>query len=476
MARGSARVVAIALVFAGLVFVGQTLDQVESRHADLAFLGLALVVLLHLALTIDAAWLLTAGLLSTMFAGHWDRLSLNASVGPHRVLLAAGLLAVLLRAPPVRDRPRLEFGAAHFAIAAALAYVVISAIFEGTLNHPIGRVALFDTFGVVPFAMFVVAPVAFVTERQRNILLGGLVAAGVYLSISAVLEKLELYELVFPGYIGDPSVGSHFGRARGPFAEAVAMGVSLVVCASAAAVAFFRWKEPLPRLVAGFVVVAAPFGLLFTLTRGAWLAAVVGTFVALATTAGLRRYVPPVAAAGTVLVVLAFALIPGVADEVRDRQNDRAPIYERQNTTAAGLRMVADRPFVGHGWWFAADEMTPFYRLHPDIPLTGARAGLHNVYLLYAVALGLVGLGLWAVAVATVFGRALSVRGPPELVAWQIGLKAAVAAWLVIGIFGPANYAFPTAVVWTWAGLIWPAWRAPSEAADGPTARTAAST
>jgi O-antigen ligase len=135
--------------------------------------------------------------------------------------------------------------------------------------------------------------------------------------------------------------------------------------------------------------------------------------------------------------------------------------------------MVADRPFLGHGWWFGNDEMLPYYRLHPDIPLIGAQAGLHNVYLFYAVALGLVGLALWSLAVALVFGRALSVRGPPESVPWQIGLKAALAAWLVIGIFGPANYAFPTAVVWTWAGIVWPAWRpvpVPDEA-EAPTRR-----
>lgn len=448
---------AFALVLAGLVYAAAALDYVEARHADLALVALALAVLLHLALTVDPAWLLTAGLLLTMFAGHWDRLGFGSGVGPHRVVLVAGALAVLLRAPPARDRPPLRLGAAHFALAAAVAYVVISALFEGTLSHPDGQVAMFDTYGLVPFALFVVAPVAFTTERQRMILLGGLVAAGAYLSVTAVLEKLKLYDLVLPAYIGDPAVGIHFGRARGPFAEAAANGMALAICGAAAAVALVLWQRPLHRFLAGVVLVLAPVGVLLTLTRGAWLAAIVAAFVALATTAGLRRYVPGVAAAGTVAVLLAFALIPGVADEARDRQNDKSPVYERENTTRAGLRMVADRPFLGFGWWFESDEMLPYYRLHPDIPLTGARAGLHNIYLLYAVALGFVGLGLWAIAVALAFGRAVGVRGPPRIVPWQVGLKAALAAWLVVGIFGPANYAFPTAVIWTWAGLVWPA-------------------
>jgi O-antigen ligase len=195
---------------------------------------------------------------------------------------------------------------------------------------------------------------------------------------------------------------------------------------------------------------------LLTVTRGAWLAGIAATLVAVTTTAGLRRFLVPIAAAGTVAVLVAFALIPGLARNAQDRESDKGPVYERQNTTAAGLRMVADRPFFGFGWWYPNSDMERYYRLDPNIPLIGAQAGLHNVYLLYGVALGLVGLGLWLLAVALVFGRALIARAPPEIVPWQVGLKAVFVAWFVLGLFGPANYAFPTALVWLWAGVAWP--------------------
>ena len=57
-------------------------------------------------------------------------------------------------------------------------------------------------------------------EVKRRILLGTLVAIGAYLSLTAVAEKLGITGLEVPGYISDPTVGIHFGRARGPFVDA----------------------------------------------------------------------------------------------------------------------------------------------------------------------------------------------------------------------------------------------------------------
>lgn len=456
------RAVAWAFVGAGAVYFLASVELLDGGAGAAALMVLALVVLVYLARTIDPAWLITAGILSMMFSGQWAEVGLDISIGPHRVVLAAGLLAVLLRAPPARNRPPLRLDGTHFLLAAALTYLVVSAILSETVGVKEAQFAFFDQYGVLPFTLFLVAPVAFATSRQRAILLGGMVAAGGYLAITAILEQLEVYDLVLPGYIADSSVGTHFGRARGPFVEAAANGLALYMCGVAAAVGFVVWRDPVVRLATGLVLVLAPLGVLLTVTRAPWVAAVAATMIAVVTTASLRRHLLPVAAVGTAGLIAAFALIPGLSDEANARQDDKYPLYERQNTTAAGLRMVADRPFFGFGWWFRNETMAPYYRLDPDIPLVGAKAGLHNLYLLYAVALGLVGLGLWLLAVATAFGRALAARAPPDLAPWRIGLKAVLAAWLIVAVFGPANYAFATALVWTWAGVLWPARHAPA--------------
>jgi O-antigen ligase len=301
--------------------------------------------------------------------------------------------------------------------------------------------------------MFLVAPVAFATARQRTILLGSLVGAGAYLAVTAVLEKLELYDLVVPSYIGDRFVGTHFGRSRGPFLEAGANGLALYACAAAAAIGLVLWRAPRQRAIATAVAALAPIALLLTVTRSIWLAGIAATVVAMATTPGLRRFLVPVALAGAAAVLVAFTVIPGLAKQAEDRQEDKNPVYERENTTAAGLRMVAARPLLGFGWQRADEEMEPYFRLDPDRPLIGANAGFHNLYLEYGVSLGLVGLAVWLLGGALAVRSAFVGRAPPSVRPWQVGLKAVLVAWIIVGLSTPLAYLFSTVLLWTWAGV-----------------------
>jgi O-antigen ligase len=441
-------------VAAGVVYFASAVGATQHSAGKTALVVAALVVLLQLALTVDPAWLITGAILSTMFAGYWAQLGLGYSIGPHRVILAVGLLALLLRAPPARNRPALRFGSVHFVLVAAVVYVVISAIFAGTLGRESAYFGLLDQFGALPFLLFAVAPVAFRTARQRDILLGGLVGTGLYLGVTALFEKLKVNALIWPSYITDPHVGNHFGRARGPFAEAGAEGLALFACLIAAAVALLRWRRTAPRLAAWAVVVLAPVGMQLTVTRGVWLAGIVGLLVMFVTTPELRRFLLPGAALVTMLVLGAFAVIPGLATEARDRQNDKSPIYERENTNAAALRMVEDRPLIGFGWDRGNERLPGYFELDPNIPLTGAAAGIHDIYLQYAVSLGVVGFAIWLIAGTLAIGGALVRRAPPDMRPWQVGLKGLAVAWLVIGLSSPASYAFSTFVFWTWAGVV----------------------
>lgn len=443
-----------AVAAAGLVYFASAVHLTQSTAGKTALVAAAAVVLIQLALTVDPAWLLTGGIVSTMFAGYWDQLGLDYSVGPHRVILGVGLLALLLRAPPARNRPTLRFDVTHYAMAAAVVYVLISAIAAGTLGIEASYFGLLDQFGVLPFVLFAVAPVAFATERQRDILLGGLVATGLYLGVTAIFEKLKLTALIWPSYIYDPHVGAHFGRSRGPFAEAGAEGLALFGCGMAAAIALMRWRRTVPRLAAWGAAVLAPVGMQLTVTRGVWLAGIAGLLVMFVTTPELRRFLLPGAAAMTVLVLAAFAVIPGLAREATNRQKDKNPIYERQNTNAAALRMVADRPLVGFGWGLGNEHLADYFQLDPNIPLTGARAGIHDLYLQYAVNLGLLGFALWLLAGVLAIGGSLAGRAPPSMRPWQVGLKGVAVAWFVIGISSPAKYVFSTFVFWTFAGVV----------------------
>jgi O-antigen ligase len=448
----SPNLVALALVAAGALHFAASLGVVSDQTGRTGLMVLAVVVLVYLMLTVDPAWLLSAGLVATMFAGHWEQMGVHTPVPPHRALLLAGLIAVMLRANG-RERPAIQFRAVHFVLAAAVAYAVISAILVGTLDRRSSQFILLDDFGVLPFLLFLAAPVAFSTQRQRRILLGSLVAAGAYLAVTAVLEKLKLYDLVVPDYIGNPFVGTHFGRARGPFVEAAANGLALYACAIAAAMAVYLWRKSSRRALAGAIVILAPVGLLLSVTRSVWLAGIAGTLVALATTPEIRRYLLPVAATGAAAVLIAFTVIPGLAAQAQERRQDKNPVYERENTNAAGLRMLADRPLLGFGWARGDDEIEPYFRQDPNIPLVGLNAGFHNLYLEYGVSLGVLGLGIWLLGAGLAVRSAFAGRAPPSLRPWQIGLKAIVVAWVAVGLTSPTKYIFITTLLWTWAGV-----------------------
>ena len=55
-------------------------------------------------------------------------------------------------------------------------------------------------------------------------------ALGIYLALTGVAEIAGQWSLVFPRYIADPTLGIHFGRARGPELNSASLGVYLTVC------------------------------------------------------------------------------------------------------------------------------------------------------------------------------------------------------------------------------------------------------
>jgi putative inorganic carbon (HCO3(-)) transporter len=195
-------------------------------------------------------------------------------------------------------------------------------------------------------------------------------------------------------------------------------------------------------------------GLIFAVTRSVWLASGIATLVTLFAFRELRRYTIPVAATAAVLVVGAFAVVPGLHERAADRTQARLPIWDRVNTNMAAINMVEARPLVGFGWDRFDTVGTDYFEVLDDYPQTGEDNTVHNVFLSHAAELGLVGVTLWVLAFASGIGGAVIRRGPPELRPWRIGLLAIAVHWIVVANFVPLPYTFPNLLLWTWAGLV----------------------
>jgi putative inorganic carbon (hco3(-)) transporter len=262
-----------------------------------------------------------------------------------------------------------------------------------------------------------------------------------------------LTAFVFPKYINNPDVGIHWGRARGPFVEAAADGLSMWICAVAGAMAFKLWRSRWRWFAAATVALCA-IGMVLTLTRQVWVGAVAGIVVTFAVSPSLRRYLLPTLAGLALLVGVALGTIPSLRTKIEERSTDNRPVWDRYNSNRAALNMAAERPLLGFGWYRFGAVGTNYYQQSSDYPLTTV-GRVHNVLLGNLAELGLIGTVLWVGTLLATIVMALRVpRGPPELEAWRTGLIAVAVCWATVANFTPLGYAFDNYMIWLWPGVL----------------------
>ncbi len=410
--------------------------------------------LAYLAWNAAPHYVFTLAIVAAPFAGNWEQVGIPGPLAPERLLLIVGILTVVLRGPAMRDRPPLRFAAAHWLLLATAAYATASALVSETLLERVPGIQLFETFGILPFLVFTLAPVVFPTARERAVLLQGLVALGAYLGLTTLFEMTGPRALVLPGYIADPDFGIHFGYGRGPFADAVANGFGLFSCGLACCVAMQQWRSRGWRAFAVGVAVLCLLGTLLTLERSVWIGTAVGLLVLLAAAGRARRSLVPVAALTAAAIVAALLLIPDLGTKVSRRSDQQQTVWDRKNLARTAVAMIEVRPLLGVGWARYTEVNEPYLRQSADYPLTATDEPLHSVVLTYAVELGLVGALLWIASLLLGVGGALLSRGPPDLMLWRAGLAALFAFFLVEQSFVPPTV-FQNLMLWLWAGVVW---------------------
>jgi O-antigen ligase len=430
--------------------------QRAAPHFTPAVAVVAIVSMAVIVWRIEPAYTLSAAIFLTPFAGNWPQLGVPGPLSPDRLLLAGGIVALLLRAPPVSDRPKLQITGTHWLLALAAAYALGSAYLANTLSDRDAFFRIVDALGIMPFLVFLIAPLAFATPRQRQVLLATFVALAAYLGLTTLFETAKLDALVFPKYILDPTYGIHVGRGRGPFVDAVANGLALYTCAVACAIAAASWRSSYARALAVSTGLLCVVGAFLSLERSVWIGVVVGTTIAMLATRGLRVYFVPVAVAVTVAVAASLILIPGLSHNARQRAENSSTVWDRKNLARAAINMVEAKPLFGFGWNRFTSDSRDYFQQAFDYPLTATKSGVHNTPLNYAVDLGLVGSTLWLLGVLFGVGTALATRVPPDLVAWRTGLLAIAMASLVV-----VNSVPPTAwlnrSLWLFAGVVYSA-------------------
>jgi putative inorganic carbon (hco3(-)) transporter len=410
--------------------------------------------LAYLSWVTHPAYVITGGLLLSTFSSNWGALGIPHGVAPDRYVLAAGIVGVLLRSPPMRHRSRLRIEPIHWLLLASVVYVLGSAWSAGTLFQSDAAFKLIDRFGALPFVIFLVAPLAFPTRRERNILLTALVVWAGYLGLTAFFESVGPRALVFPRYIVDPTYGYQPGRAQGPFAESVENGFALYACAVASVVAVATWRRRGARIAAGVTAGLCMLGVVFTLTRSVWLGAAVASLLALLLVREARRYLVPTIAVAGLLVVGPLTGVSGFSQRAQARVDNQGTVWERQNANQAAINMVQAKPLFGFGWNRFSTASPDYYQPAPNRPLEGrTQAQVHNAYLSNLAEIGMLGTALWLLGLVWGVGRSLTTRVDGDLRVWQIGLLAVAVCWAVVAFFVyPLSFTFT--MLWLWAGIV----------------------
>ncbi len=208
--------------------------------------------------------------------------------------------------------------------------------------------SLFAAKWLVPFALYQLAAYIFDDERSlQRFETFSLIVLG-YLSLTAIFFMIDAKQFIFPRYILDEGLGYHADRARGPFLQAVANGVTLNLLGLVALNSFRRKR--LRGVLALLFLVALPLAIVATKTRAVWLSFAVSILVLLffSPSRRLRRACLCLVLAGG----LGLAAVVAFADRntsLSDRLEERGPVMFRMAVYQAGWEMFLEKPLAGWG-------------------------------------------------------------------------------------------------------------------------------
>jgi putative inorganic carbon (hco3(-)) transporter len=388
-------------------------------------------------------------------------------------LFLAALTAMLLRPPDVAfyEIDRIAFALLAIAVVARALLARQRLFFRDRATWPMIGLMLLATASVlsrpfdseawsllaakfiVPFALYHLAAYVFIDERRFRQFEIFCVVVLAYLSFTAIAFLAGANSLIFPQFILDESLGFHFDRARGPFLQAVANGVSLNMLGLIAFHAYRRGSLRGAKIL--LLLASVPIAILATMTRAVWLtfAGTIAVLVFFSKNHRLR-----LTGLGCALIAAAgFAIFLGSTElggTLSDRLIERGPVDYREAVYAGGWDMFLQHPVAGWGFHQMPAELPKYVAEYNEKTLYP-----HNTYLELLVEEGAVGLALylWLMRELWRLGRAPIV--PDERAGFLDGnfhrlWPILLAVYWINAAVVVMNYQFVNGLLFTIAGML----------------------
>jgi putative inorganic carbon (hco3(-)) transporter len=301
---------------------------------------------------------------------------------------------------------------------------------------------------IVPFALFHMAILVFRGASERRHFEIFVILALGYLVFTAIAFLMDARSLIFPRFILDESMGFHPDRARGPFLQAVANGVSLNLLGILAVALSDKHKTAVLLLW-----LVLPLAVLATMTRAVWISFAVSTIVLGFRLTERRLHCACIALVVTGLLVGLAVGMSGSALKcvLWDRTGERGPVDARMAVYDAGWAMFQERPLAG---WPAGNMYSELARRMEGYRLRTFY--VHNTYLALLVEFGTPGLALYTLLFFNLFR--LARRAVPGESGSSAALRKVWPILLIVYLFNAffvdMAYQFVIGLMFTVAGML----------------------
>lgn len=268
------------------------------------------------------------------------------------------------------------------------------------------RFHLWYIYSFIPAIAYFFTKQYFAESRHiRNVLFSFVILVTYFWWVS-IAEHFELYSLIYPKIIVAYVREGWIGRSRGPFLQPALfgqiMGTYMLVNL------FFITRDIALKykllLWANFGM--GVIGLLFTYTRGGWLATAAGMVVLAVLRPKFRKVLAILAISG---VLIGAAGVINMADDemLAERVGNESTIEGRVGVFLATLKALQMNPVFGVGFFmfrqdvekYAQGAYVPFFGYVKDI---GNEGSIHEMYVGRAAEEGLLGMGLYFGFVAAI--------------------------------------------------------------------------
>jgi len=293
-----------------------------------------------------------------------------------------------------------------------------------------------------PFLFYFVARHLNYNRDKVQALSRALMLMGLYLGLTALCERYSINALIWPSYIADPTVGIHFGRARGPLLSSVDLGMTLVFCTMITLTLWSVEQRAALRRFLGAVILLGMVGVYLTNTRGAWMGLGAAFMTVLFFRVKMRRMVT--IALGLVVFGSVF-LGPSKFSAFQPTlfSQRQSTVLDREVQYTVALKTGMDNPLLGIGWGRMGQEFAKYYKMIGAPKFTGWD-GNHDEYLGIFAQAGIIALIFFGIILLSVIRMILATyRALPTQMeferAFAVSTLGCVLCYMTMAVFSSVN-------------------------------------